>query len=215
MKLKILYSALFVVFVIDLILISLGKNYERLFTKPFLIPLLVGYYISELKTSKANRDISPNWLFLLGLGFSFLGDCFLLNVNFFDLGLASFLVAHLFYIFSFSKLKKTVIQWKIILLILLYLVLFLTLMYSYINDVLKIEISIYALTISAMLFFAIKTSEKYLILGALIFIVSDSILAIDNFVKPALLLKLLVMITYMTAQYLLVKGMIKIKQKQL
>jgi uncharacterized membrane protein YhhN len=73
----------------------------------------------------------------------------------------------------------------------------------------KIPVIIYGIIISTMLYFSIKTQEKLLIVGALFFVISDSVLSVNLFVSSSLLLNLLVMITYVLAQVLLVKGILK------
>ena len=85
----------------DLFLISL--NYETLVLclKPFLIPFLFLYvYLNEAFSTKK--------MLLIALTFSWIGDVLLIftttNQWFFITGLVSFLTAHLFYIFLFSKL---------------------------------------------------------------------------------------------------------------
>ena len=77
----------------------------------------------------------------------------------------------------------------------------------------KIPVIIYGLVISAMLYFAVRTSNKNLILGAVLFVISDSILSINLFVKETIILSLLVMVTYVAAQWFLVKGMLSNPKK--
>lgn len=59
-----------------------------------------------------------------------------------------------------------------------------------------------------MLYVALGTKGKYLIIGALLFVLSDSILAINIFYKQSILGGMAVMLTYVIAQFLLVEGMI-------
>jgi len=47
------------------------------------------------------------------------------------------------------------------------------------------------------------------IIGALIFMLSDTMLAINKFLEPIAYANVLIMITYIVAQYLIVSGLIK------
>ena len=51
--------------------------------------------------------------------------------------------------------------------------------------------------------------------GALVFIVSDAVLAINKFYYAALVLQVAVMVTYISAQYLIYSSMILDKSKEL
>lgn len=197
---KIAYFLLFIVFLCDLYFVYSGKNSERFFTKTLLMPLLILIYFLESK--KLNK------LFLAGLVFSFLGDLFLLFKWGFLSGLGSFLLAHLFYIFCFKNLRKTKVSNLWLVFIGMYLVSLLFFLFPHLNEM-KIPVIIYGITISTMFYFSLKTANKLLIFGAFLFVISDSVLAIDLFLKQTLVLNLLVMITYVFAQILLLKGIIK------
>ena len=108
---------------VNLLLIFLDYGTITGFLKPFLMPLLFLYvYYQEAFSTKK--------FLLLGLTFSWIGDILLLFTNrhelFFIAGLLSFLTAHVFYIFLFSKLgttvayKKNPIFWAGFVMILLY-----------------------------------------------------------------------------------------------
>ena len=87
--------------------------------------------------------------------------------------------------------------------------------------VMKIPVIIYALVISTMLLVAIKgyftwnsKSGKLLLIGAVFFVLSDSILAINKFYVPIYLSSFWIMSTYITAQFLIVKGVLNLNSKQ-
>jgi uncharacterized membrane protein YhhN len=187
--------------------------------KPFIIPLLS---ISVFLSGK--MEFKP--LFISALFFSWIGDVVLLFANqgviYFIIGLVSFLIAHLFYIVLFSKLQKvTTIKYKrFIPLIILYLVGFLYFLWEKLGGM-KIPVIIYALVISTMLLVAIKgyftwnsKSGKLLLIGAVFFVLSDSILAINKFYVPIYLSSFWIMSTYITAQFLIVKGVLNLNSKQ-
>lgn len=203
MKSKISQIILIIVFAIDLFLIFTNKIELRFFTKPLLIPILILMYFSRVKSEKTQLNL----FFISGLVLSFFGDLFLLFKWGFLPGLGSFLVAHLFYIISFKKkLQKPISEfWPIILSI--YASILFVFLFPYLKEM-KIPVTIYAIVIATMMYNAIKTHNRNLIIGALLFLISDTLLSINLFLKPLLILNLMVMITYIAAQWFLVKGMI-------
>jgi uncharacterized membrane protein YhhN len=81
---------------------------------------------------------------------------------------------------------------------------------------LKIPVSIYALTISIMLGFAWRgfiswndNARFYILFGAIAFIASDSFLAINKFQEPINNAAILIMSTYLAAQFGIVYGVIR------
>ena len=206
MRSKILQILLVIVFAIDLFFIFNDQNELRFFTKPLLLPLLILLYFSQVKSAKTQLD----QFFLTGLAFSFFGDLFLLFKWGFLPGLGSFLLAHVFYIISFRKKIQNSIwkSWPIILG--LYASILLVFLFPYLKEM-KIPVLFYAIVISAMMYNAIKTNNRNLMIGALLFLISDTLLSVNLFVKPLIILNLLVMITYVLAQWFLVRGMLSSK----
>lgn len=168
------------------------------------MPFLLMIYVLKARISQIKIDK----LFVSGLLFSFWGDFFLLLKSGFLLGLGSFLLAHIFYIYSFKKRSMKKVSVWVVLLLLFYLSSLLSVLFPYLKDF-KIPVIIYGIIISIMLYFSIKTGEKLLIFGALIFVISDSALSVNLFMNQSQFLDLLVMITYVLAQILLVKGILK------
>lgn len=203
-KIKFLYSFLSLLFLADLLFIYLDKTNFRFFSKNLLMPILLLIYLSEAKFHQIKLD----FIFILGLVFSFFGDFFLLLKSGFLLGLGSFLLAHIFYIISFKKRSLSRVSVGVFVALLLYLASLIAFLFPYLNEM-KIPVIIYGIIISTMLYFSVKTLEKLLIVGALFFVISDSVLSVHLFVNSSLLLNLLVMITYVLAQVLLVKGILK------
>jgi uncharacterized membrane protein YhhN len=207
MKSKILQIIVLIVLAIDLFLIFNNNTELRFFTKPILLPVLILWYRSSAKSEK----IQLSAFFLAGLILSFFGDLFLLFEWGFLLGLGSFLLAHVFYIISFKKKVQHQIWkfWPIILS--LYAAILLVFLYPYLNEM-KIPVAIYAVVICTMMYGAIKTHHRNLIIGALLFVISDTLLSVNLFVQPFLILNFLVMITYILAQWFLVKGILSSKK---
>lgn len=208
---------------IDLLLIAMDYGAITGFLKPFLMPLLFLYafYQDAFPTKK---------ILLLALTFSWIGDVLLLFTNkhelFFITGLLSFLTAHVFYIFLFSKLgttvayKKNPIFWAGFLLIVLYLQSLLSMLLPKLGP-LKIPVSIYAVTISIMLAFAWRgyfswnlSSRFFILFGAVAFVASDSFLAINKFNAPFEYASFFIMVTYLAAQYGIVSGVVSFKKGQ-
>ena len=223
MKKEFFLKGFLIIATINIVLISLNFDTLSLCIKPFLIPFLFLYvYLNEIFPTKK--------ILLLALTFSWIGDVLLIfsttNQWFFISGLLSFLTAHLFYIFLFSKLgtskpyRKNPLFWLGIILTVFYLKSILEVLLPTLGP-LKIPVSFYALTISVMLGFAWRgfiswnTSARFSILfGAIAFIVSDSFLAIDKFQSPINSASILIMSTYLAAQFGIVYGVIKFNDRK-
>lgn len=208
MKIRILKILLLTVFIADLFFVYQNQAAPRFFTKTLLLPLLLQIYIFTAKDSLAKL----NYLFITGLIFSFLGDSFLLFNWGFLPGLGSFLFAHLFYIFCFAKLRVRKHLPLLAAGLLVYVAALIFFLFPYLKEM-KVPVIVYGLVISAMLYFAVCSSNKNLILGAVLFVISDTILSINLFVKETLILSLLVMATYIAAQWFMVKGMLSNSKK--
>ena len=191
--------------------------------KPFLLPiLLIAVYISNRFSSKK--------ILLTALTFSWIGDIVLLFANqgelYFIVGLVAFLISHVFYIVLFNKQTVTKsISNKIsfgagIGLILLYFFGMITTLGPKLGP-LTVPVVVYAVVISSMLYFALKGSYQWnaipyqsVLVGALFFIASDSILAFNKFYQPIPYASFLIMITYLAAQYGIVCGILNLNQKK-
>ena len=219
-----LYLSVYIGFSIFYLLIT-AFNQEDIarILKPFLLPLLVvAVYLSEKFKTKT--------LLLTALTFSWIGDVILLFANkgeiYFILGLVAFLVSHVFYIVLFSKqaISKT-IKNKIsfgagIGLIVIYFLMMISTLAPKLGS-LTVPVVIYAVVISTMLFYALKGSFQWntipyqsVLIGAVFFISSDSILAFNKFDQPIPYASFLIMITYLAAQFCIVWGILKLYQKK-
>lgn len=193
------------------------------FMKPVLILLLIAaVYLSASFTSKK--------LLLIALLFSWIGDIILLFADrgelYFIFGLVAFLISHVVYIFLFNKQLKPkkdrnrAIYWSGVTAIIAYLMIFLSILLPSLGE-LTIPVFVYALVISTMLLFALKgfliwqkPASWYVLLGAIVFVSSDSILAFDKFYSPIMYNSFFIMVTYILAQYLIVVGILKLNQKK-
>jgi len=151
-------------------------------------------------------------LFIIGLFFSALGDFFLDydRVNWFVFGLGSFLVAHLFYIFSLKPFVTKAIVVKRLPIIAIYGVYgisMFSLIYSGLGE-LFIPVFVY-MTVLLLMGVTTLLSEKsntWLVIGGISFILSDSIIGIDKFYQEIPYATFLIMSSYYFAQFSLVKG---------
>lgn len=128
-------------------------------------------------------------------------------IYWFMAGLVTFFIGHLFYIAAFRHAsRKPVPVWAAILLLLYAVGIAVLVAGSQFAEgkiVLAIAIVAYIVVIFTMGWMAIKTRLKLAISGALLFMFSDSVLAIDRFVYEIPYRDAFVMVTYYAAQVLI------------
>ncbi|WP_241747262.1 lysoplasmalogenase [Lysinibacillus sphaericus] len=143
-------------------------------------------------------------LIIIGLVFCMVGDY---TLQWFLIGLSSFLIGHIFYIFAFlSTNERQVPTWaKIVLLVygVSMAVWIAGTVFSSGEVVLGIAVIAYISVILTMGWTAIRTGSKFATIGALLFISSDSYLAINKFVMPLPFSHEVIMLTYYGAQILI------------
>jgi uncharacterized membrane protein YhhN len=168
------------------------------------------------------RGIRQNQYVLAAIIFSLIGDVFLLPDNYFIQGLGAFLIAHVFYIYAFRQEAARFFSKKQLfiptLLVLIYGFCLLMQVLPNVGLALKVPITVYSLTILMMLLtvlhrFGNVPSESfwYVAIGATLFVISDSMIAISKFVAPFPMSDVLIMATYGIGQYLIVEGFLKNK----
>lgn len=189
--------------------ITQNKVIEMIF-KPLLMTTLVMVYLLSVK--------KPNFWFVSGLFFSFWGDVFLLDKEaFFVFGLGSFLLAHVIYIKITTGFLQKDLTAKMITSAIPFVLLFgclLYLIYDNLEEML-IPVIVYGVTIatfgaSALLNYRQEKSiaNSWLLLGAIIFIASDSLIALNNFYAAKHLFDIAIIVLYIISQYLICKAMI-------
>jgi uncharacterized membrane protein YhhN len=185
-------------------------------TKPLLMISLGIFYFQK---TKANLTLQDK-IMLAALVFSCFGDTFLMfqakNPHFFLFGLGSFLLAQIAYCFIFSKNGKRDL-FKRIPFVLYSASLFYFLKPSIPNDFL-FPIIVYTLAITWMGNQAVERqanpkSYQFVLLGAITFIVSDSLIAINKFAFSIPMAGLWIMATYIVAQYLIIEGILEGRKK--
>ncbi|MDC9722622.1 MAG: lysoplasmalogenase [Urechidicola sp.] len=194
-------------------IIGLISGYEilKFIFKPLIILSLLLYYIKSVKRKSK--------LFIGAVLFSFLGDVLLLYDTelFFMLGLVSFLLAHILFISMVVGMLKTSTLKQKIIVIIPFLGTYMGLLFLLKDSLgeLLIPVVIYGLVISvfgvvSLLNHLISKSNtsQYLLFGAVFFVVSDSLLAINKFYESQEYYPVIVIITYILAQYLICKSVI-------
>ena len=179
-------------------------------TKPLLMLTLAFFYFQYSQKTLNNRDK----IVLGALLFSCLGDTFLMfqgaNPNFFLFGLGAFLLAQVCYVVLFQREgKPNYLRW---IPFVLYSSLLLFILLNKITSDLRIPIIVYSLVITMM---GIRSSERQVsqksyqlvLVGAVLFIISDSLIALSKFVASFPLAGVWIMLTYVIAQYLIIKGL--------
>lgn len=190
----------------------------RLFSKPLLMPIIMGFYAWTTRLSGFHAR-----LFLAALFFSWLGDIFLLfeanNGIYFILGLSAFLTAHVLYIIYFSRIRSNTTSFfkkrpVMFLGVVAYVVELLYLLWPRLGPM-KLPVLVYALVIGTMLIMALwqygklpRPTALLFIIGAMLFVLSDSALALNRFYQPHPYSGILVMSTYVAAQVFLTLGSI-------
>lgn len=149
-------------------------------------------------------------LILAGLGLSILGDYALaLTEKWFQAGLAAFLVAQVFYIMAFRPGSGYPVSTSVF----LPFILFGLLMFFILRPGLgafKLPVFVYIAAITIMAGFAAcrfvdrgGTKPLFAFVGAILFLVSDSVLAYDRFAKKIGPAQIIILGTYFPAQLLI------------
>lgn len=195
----------------DIIAIVTDNSLWQTISKPLIIPALTAFYIAGSK--------SRNKLYILALIFSFFGDVLLLDKNnLFLFGIAAFLITQLLYIAIFSKgLGESSITKKLLALLpfSLFFIILISILKPGLNDFL-IPVIIYGLAISlfgsiSFLRYLVKRNgaSVMLLCGAVLFILSDSLIALNKFHESRAYYSVIIMLTYIAAQYLISLYMLK------
>jgi uncharacterized membrane protein YhhN len=214
---KTLFKALYLILaIIEIVAETFEITYLVYVTKPLLVLSLLNYCLRKSNVTRSSQKM----LFLVALCFALSGDIFLMirGVDLFIPGLASFLAMQWFYIFVFRKqipnITFTTRQLLLFLPFLGYAAAFFLTIYPGISEsVIRVAVGIYAISISTMAWLALlrkdavtRRSFLFVFAGALLFVVSDSLIAIGRFVKPIPFDAILIMGTYAAAQFLITMG---------
>ena len=206
---KTLPTLFWTVLLAELLFRGLGVEVMDLILKPLLMPILAAWYAYGVTKNKASLVV------MLALLFSWVGDIVLMIDGYFVFGLAAFLVAHLCYVYVFYKSSSGYIL-KMPWLILPFVALaagFLWLAHPNLGSLLT-PVAVYIVAIMCMVIMAINrrggvgtTSYDWVLVGGILFMISDLMIGIHKFVAPLPLEGVWVMGTYGAAQFLIIGGM--------
>lgn len=209
-----MYNTFILIAFITVSILNIMFNYRNnlkgiYLTKPLIMPLLILYYITLTQ--------NINFIIIGALIFGFLGDVFLLDSkNHFTKGLLSFFCGHILYIVAFY-LNFTIkgvkgFYFVFIIFYLFYALLLVKELFPYLGSM-KILGTMYMSTIMVMSFISLlmmlqsfTINTVLIFLGSIIFIISDSVLAFDTFKEKYAYSGVIIMSTYITAQFLIIVG---------
>jgi uncharacterized membrane protein YhhN len=208
----------------------------RFFSKPLLMVLLLAFYVQSIDRNwnKLHKFMAASFVF------AWMGDVALMfvpksfddtsimglpkNPNFFLVGLAAFLVAHMLYAIAFgqvsNKSKAPLLPRKfwVAIPLAIYMVTLLYYLAPAINDNVLTKpflgpVIIYSMAIATMVAFALnrygRVNDRSFALifgGALLFMFSDSIIAVNKFLYPFESSGIFIMVLYIAGQYFIAKG---------
>jgi uncharacterized membrane protein YhhN len=205
--------------IMDILFVANGEADLRYFSKPFIIISLWGYFITS---STAIRGTILRNAISAALLFCWAGDILLLFPNLFLYGLGAFLMAHLCYIFAFKIAqinpfaigKVNFIKLFLYNLPIYFVAAFVFFLINPGLGTMKIPVIIYLIVIVLMVTVARERFGKtnavsfwQVFLGGIFFLISDGILALNMFYQPFPESGVLVMGTYIFAQFLIIRGL--------
>jgi uncharacterized membrane protein YhhN len=186
--------------------------------KPLALLLAMGCVAARTGSLRPQRSFERTLLAALLLCLA--GDSFLMFEGFFIPGLVSFLCAHLCYL----ALLRAGVPWfpsgralaaTLVAAAVLYAVLF-----PHLGPVLKLAVAAYAGVIALMAAQAIgratvvrDASAVAVAIGALLFLLSDTLLAIDRFAQPLPLAPFWVLASYYAAQIVIVRNALPVRAR--
>ncbi|GLC88081.1 lysoplasmalogenase [Lysinibacillus piscis] len=164
-----------------------------------VIPMILIIVLAT--TTKAASIPKYHRLVIIGLIFCTIGDY---TLQWFLVGLTSFLIGHIFYIFAFSTVnERQVPAWAKISLLSYGIGMAIWVagtVFSTGDIILGLAVIAYMAVILTMGWTAIRTGSTYATIGALLFIASDSYLSINRFVIVLPFSHEVIMLTYYSAQ---------------
>ena len=166
---------------------------------------------------------------LMAFFFSWVGDNFLMlsgkNELFFFAGVGGFFVAQLTYIYTFSSFKEVSVRGPIQknLLLIIPFVIYVAVIYRILlpglEGLMKPIILVYAISLMGMSMMSLNRKERVgqesfrlVFIGSLLFLISDSMIALNKFYQEFALAGFWLMISYIAAQYLIMRGLILEKE---
>jgi uncharacterized membrane protein YhhN len=186
-------------------------------SKPLIMLSLIAYYLFSAEPVNRSRAL------LLAMVLSLAGDVLLMWEDYFLSGLVAFMLAHILYIFAYRQhrheetenalagLQRARLAFPIILggtglIVVLYPVL----------GGLRMPVIIYGavltlMALSALFRYGLTSPASFWMVfgGAVLFMISDSLLAVNRFLTPLSQAATYIMAAYILAQFLIVKGLLR------
>lgn len=219
-----------VIFAIIVIVELLGRFLDNIWfeypVKPLIMIWMAVYFLLNAKKKSSVLNV------LLAFFFSWVGDILLMfsggydNEMFFFAGVGGFFLAQVAYIVLFLRCKENDIKGLLlrnplwIIPLLGYGVLIYIFLYPKLEGIMVPIILVYAISLVGMSLAALNRRDrvgvksfKLIFIGSLFFLASDSMIAIDKFHTEIPQAGFLIMVTYITAQYLIMRGLILEKER--
>lgn len=188
--------------------------------KPLIMPWMAFYFL----LFRRRKDFTA--AVLTAFFFSWVGDIMLMfsgrNELFFYAGVGGFFLAQLSYIYTFSKYGEPGGKGFLRhhpaagLIFLAYLAGIYYLLYPGLEGIMRPVILVYALSLIGMSMMALNRKGRVgpksflpVFAGSILFVVSDSLIALDRFYREIPLAGFWIMSTYIAAQYLITRGLVK------
>ncbi|EJN02425.1 lysoplasmalogenase [Phyllobacterium sp. YR531] len=177
-------------------------------------PLAIVLLLVIVLTASAGVPARYRWSILAGLAFSLCGDVFLmLPQDYFIQGLVCFLVAHCCYIAAFTSDVRFGARQLTFLICLILAVAMVSGLWSVLPSNIKAPVVVYAIVLALMAAQAIartqilaNSASRSAATGAILFMISDSILAYGKFRFDIPLEGLWVLSTYFAAQWFIARS---------
>ncbi len=214
---------LHLIFVIIVFLELTGRITDNINLEYFVKPLIMVWMAVFFMIFKTKKSFTVP--VLIAFFFSWIGDNFLmfsgLNELFFFAGVGGFFVAQLAYIYIFAVYSENTgrgyLQKNLIIgfLFIAYIAGFFYLLYPGLEGIMKPIILVYAISLIAMSMMALnrngrvnRASFLLLFIGSVLFVISDSMIAFNKFYMEFSQAGFWIMLTYIVAQYLIMRGLI-------
>jgi len=221
----ILHIPVIVLFILELVSRWNGNSSLEYFVKPWLMVWIAGWFLIHSRGNMETRFI------IAAFFFSWVGDMFLMVANqvevLFYAGVGGFFMAQLFYIRTFmSGGKEKMLAGFVfrrplrIIPFVVYLGLVLFIISDGMQGVMIPVIVLYAISLVFMSVAALnrrglvnRLSFRLVFTGSILFVLSDSMIAINKFYAEFPRSSFLVMLTYFSAQYLIMQGLLAGEQQ--
>lgn len=204
-------------------MVLIGREAIAELAKPFLtFLLLLGVYFIKpfITKQKLLKALIFSWCATIILLFSNKNELFFIS------GLIAFFIAHIMYILLFNKelinktRKNSAMFWVEVTFVIIYLLTML-IIFLPIYENLRIAVFIYTLVNAVLLLFTLKgfqiwekPAAYYILIGAIILVISDTAMLFETFYTPFLLSNFYISAGFLISQYLIVFGILKLNQKK-